>query len=120
MIPLGIWDLKGRWQPNPILKMSAVEQYNYNIYWGHLPGKESDVGLYSWQKYPEGGEDMKVQATSRKKVEIFVSDIFGRKVDLQIRVVDVDTGEIIKRFDETVSIEDTVKLEFETSVEATR
>lgn len=41
-IPLGLWDLNGNWQPNPLLKMSAAEQYAHNIKSGFQCKKDID------------------------------------------------------------------------------
>lgn len=40
--PAGSWDLgTGLWHPNPLLKMTAAEQYAHNVKWGHI--KERDT-----------------------------------------------------------------------------
>lgn len=106
MIPFGMWDIRtGAWTPNYRLTMTKDEQYAHNVKWGYLPG---------------GGDEMKVTATANKVVEFYVQDVFGRKVEIQYRVKDTDTGEIVYRGDEVLTKEDTLRVKVNTSVEAER
>jgi hypothetical protein len=113
-IPFGMWDVpSGRWYHNPNLTMTADEQYAHNVKHGYLPGKREHMGIFSGRE-----DDMKVTATARKKVEIFVEDVFAKRAYIQIRVTDTDTGEVLDRRDEAVFKDSTIVLEVDTSVEA--